>query len=179
MDGVPYAVGGPALLRETGARVPDGLPRQSDGAAVLHLIALDPEPHAVAAFTLRDEIRPEAAQAVSELRRESVGSIVMITGDARPVAEKVAAELGIDEVFAEVLPSGKDQAVAELQGRGLTVAMVGDGVNDAPPWPVPTSASPSARAPTWPSSRRASCWPPPIPAAWPPWPGCHAPPTAR
>ncbi|GIH97556.1 copper-translocating P-type ATPase [Planobispora siamensis] len=132
VDGVPYAVGGPALLREIGARVPDGLPRHSDGAAVLHLIALDPEPRAVAAFSLRDEIRPEAVQAVSELRREDIASIVMITGDARPVAEKVAAELGIDEVFAEVLPSDKDRAVAGLQDRGLTVAMVGDGVNDAP-----------------------------------------------
>ncbi|MCZ7428956.1 heavy metal translocating P-type ATPase [Micromonospora sp. WMMA1949] len=143
VDGVDWAVGGPALLRELGAPVPGDLARAAQewsgrGAAVLHLVRL-PEggaPEVVAAFGLEDQVRPEARAAVVELRDLGVRKIVMITGDARPVAEAVAADLGfrpgVDEVFAEVLPADKDKAVAELRDRGLTVAMVGDGVNDAP-----------------------------------------------
>ncbi|MEV6301205.1 heavy metal translocating P-type ATPase [Actinoplanes sp. NPDC051861] len=138
-----YAVGGPALLRELGATVPAGLEETAGqwsrrGAAVLHLLRLDDggKPSVIAAFALEDEVRPEARQAIEQLRRAGIRKIVMITGDARPVAEAVAADLGfrpgVDEVFAEVLPADKDRAVAELQARGLRVAMVGDGVNDAP-----------------------------------------------
>ncbi|MBG0561338.1 heavy metal translocating P-type ATPase [Actinoplanes aureus] len=143
IDGHTYAVGGPALLRELAATVPAELEASADewsrrGAAVLHLLRLDDAgaPAVIAAFALEDEIRPEARQAIEQLRRAGIGKIVMITGDARPVAEAVAADLGfqpgVDEVFAEVLPADKDRAVAELQARGLRVAMVGDGVNDAP-----------------------------------------------
>ncbi|MEU5531485.1 heavy metal translocating P-type ATPase [Micromonospora chersina] len=143
VDGTAYAVGGPALLRELDATVPADLEAASGrwsarGAAVLHLLRLpaDGRPEPIGAFALEDEVRPEARQAIAELREQGVKKIVMITGDARPVAEAVAADLGfrpgVDEVFAEVLPADKDQAVAELQARGLTVAMVGDGVNDAP-----------------------------------------------
>jgi Cu2+-exporting ATPase len=143
VDGRTYAVGGPALLRELGASVPGELApwaqQQSQrGAAVLHLLRLDTDAtvRVIGGFALEDEIRPEARQAIEQLRAAGISKIVMITGDARPVAEAVAADLGfrdgVDEVFAEVLPADKDRAVADLQARGLRVAMVGDGVNDAP-----------------------------------------------
>ncbi|MET8462008.1 heavy metal translocating P-type ATPase [Micromonospora zamorensis] len=139
IDGTEYAVGGPALLRELGQSLPTELVTPNErwsarGAAVLHLVRLPDT--VLGAFALTDEVRPEARRAVDELRAEGVRTIAMITGDARPVAEAVAAEVGfrpgVDEVFAEVLPGEKDDRVAELQRRGLVVAMVGDGVNDAP-----------------------------------------------
>ena len=143
IDGTGYAVGGPALLRELHVTVPAELAEHTRqwsrrGAAVLHLLRRpeDRAPEVLGAFALEDEIRPEARQAIAQLRAEGVKKIVMITGDARPVAQAVAADLGfqpgVDEVFAEVLPADKDRAVADLQARGVTVAMVGDGVNDAP-----------------------------------------------
>jgi len=95
---------------------------------VLHVIR---DHQIVGALALEDEVRPEARQAVAELRELGI-RVVMITGDAREVADAVGAEVGVDEVFAEVLPEDKDQAVSDLQARGLKVAMVGDGVNDAP-----------------------------------------------
>jgi Cu2+-exporting ATPase len=133
IDGQRYAVGGPALLRERGLTVPADLETaigrwRDRGAAVLYLVR---DQEVVGAFALEDEIRPEARQAVAELQAAGV-KVVMITGDARQVADAVGAELGIDEVFAEVLPEDKDKAVTELQERGTSVAMVGDGVNDAP-----------------------------------------------
>ncbi|WP_203716030.1 copper-translocating P-type ATPase [Asanoa siamensis] len=144
IDGTAYAVGGPALLRELAVEAPADLTTataawSARGAAVLHLVRLNAESggvRVVGAFALEDEVRPEARQAIAALREQGIRKIAMITGDSRAVAEAVAADLGfrdgVDEVFAEVLPADKDRAVADLQARGLRVAMVGDGVNDAP-----------------------------------------------
>jgi P-type Cu2+ transporter len=127
------AVGGPAMLRE---RQLEESPDITDatsawrarGASVLHVVA---NGRVIGALALEDQVRPESRTAVDELHQLGV-RVVMITGDAHQVADAVATKLGIDEVFAEVLPEDKDRAVADLQARGLKVAMVGDGVNDAP-----------------------------------------------
>jgi Cu2+-exporting ATPase len=133
VGGIEVVVGGPALLRERGLQEPAELAAaisawKQRGASVLYVIRPG---EVVGALAFEDEIRPESRAAVDALHALGV-RVVMITGDARQVAEAVAAQLGVDEVFAEVLPQDKERAVAELQGRGLRVAMVGDGVNDAP-----------------------------------------------
>jgi P-type Cu2+ transporter len=132
VEGARIAVGGPALLRERDAAI-EGLNGQVDdwkrrGAAVLYVLR---ENEVLGAVALEDEIRPESKEAVDELHAMGV-RVAMITGDAKQVAESVAERLGIDEVFAEVLPEDKDRSVKELQDRGHRVGMVGDGVNDAP-----------------------------------------------
>ena len=133
IDGTTYAVGGPALLRERSLTEPGELTDWSQhwrdrGASVLYLVRGD---GIVGGVALEDEVRPEARSAVTDLQALD-RRVVMITGDARQVAEAVGTDLGVDEVMAEVLPEDKDAKVAELQSRGLKVAMVGDGVNDAP-----------------------------------------------
>jgi Cu2+-exporting ATPase len=133
IDGTPHAVGGPAHLRERSLTEPTELARWSGtwkkrGAAVLYLVRGD---QIIGGLALEDEVRPEARAAVADLRSRG-RRVVMLTGDARQVADAVGADLGVDEVFAEVLPEDKAAKVAELQRRGLSVAMVGDGVNDAP-----------------------------------------------
>ncbi|WP_142057090.1 heavy metal translocating P-type ATPase [Pseudarthrobacter sp. B4EP4b] len=134
VDGRTVHVGGPALLRELGAVVPPSLAATTRGwmdrgAAVLHVI--DDGGRVLGAVSLEDAVRAESRQAVRALQQRGI-KVAMVTGDARQVAQAVAAELKIDEVFAEVLPADKDKKVAELQSRGLKVAMVGDGVNDSP-----------------------------------------------
>ena len=86
---------------------------------------------AVAAFTVADAVRPESREAIQRLHEQGI-EVVMLTGDAKAVANAVAADLGIDTVFAEVLPGDKVDKIKELKAQGKRVAMVGDGVNDAP-----------------------------------------------
>ncbi|HEX5496409.1 MAG TPA: heavy metal translocating P-type ATPase, partial [Mycobacteriales bacterium] len=133
VDGRQVAVGGPNLLREYAVPVPTGLATAADrwaadGAAVLYVLV---EHRVAGGVALADQVRPESRQAVDDLHAAGI-RVAMVTGDSAQVARHVAAELGVDEVFAEVLPADKDARVAELQARGHRVAMVGDGVNDAP-----------------------------------------------
>ena len=111
---------GPAYLRERGLAVPERPRRGGRRLARPRCRRCSTSSHdgaVVGALGLEDEIRPESREAVGELQALGV-RVVMITGDAQQVAEAVAADLGIDEVFAEVLPEDKDRAVAELQDRG-------------------------------------------------------------
>jgi Cu2+-exporting ATPase len=133
VNGSAVTVGSPALLAELGAEIPAVLaegtrPWMQRGASVLHVVR---DGRVLGAVALEDAARPESREVIPALRARGV-KVAMITGDARQVADAVAAQLGIDEVFAEVLPQHKDAKVAELQARGHRVAMVGDGVNDAP-----------------------------------------------
>ncbi|OJX65768.1 MAG: copper-translocating P-type ATPase [Micrococcales bacterium 73-13] len=122
-------VGGPHLLAEEGQpELAATAAWRAEGATVLHVLR---DGAVVGALRLADGIRPESREAVDALH--ALGrSVVMITGDAESVAAAVAAELGIDRVFAGVRPEDKAAKVAELQAEGRSVAMVGDGVNDAP-----------------------------------------------
>jgi Cu2+-exporting ATPase len=134
VDGRTVHVGGPALLRELAAVEPAALAATTRGwmdrgAAVLHV--MDDGGRVLGAVSLEDAVRAESRQAVAALQNRGI-KVAMVTGDARQVAQAVAADLNIDEVFSEVLPADKDKKVAELQARGLKVAMVGDGVNDSP-----------------------------------------------
>ncbi|WP_084605906.1 heavy metal translocating P-type ATPase [Agreia bicolorata] len=129
VDGRVIAVGGPRLLEQSSATALDATHGWSaHGTIVLHVLA-DGVP--IGAIGLADAVRPESKQAVADLAARGV-QVVMITGDAEAVAHSVAAELGIERVYAGVRPEDKSSTVRELQQEGRKVAMVGDGVNDAP-----------------------------------------------
>ena len=133
IEGVEYHMGGPALLKAENAEVPAALADASKsaaerGQATVYLLR---DGSVIALFAVADAIREESREAVRELQARGI-EVAMLTGDAQAVAEAVAEELGIDTVFAEILPEDKASKVRKLQSDGKKVAMVGDGVNDAP-----------------------------------------------
>jgi Cu2+-exporting ATPase len=133
IEGREFYMGGPAMLQRLNvspaAAVRDAAERAAErGQASVYLLT---STSALAAFTVADAVRPESREAIQRLHHQGI-EVVMLTGDARAVAEAVAADLGIDKVFAEVLPGDKVDKIKGLQGEGKRVAMVGDGVNDAP-----------------------------------------------
>ncbi|HKT58815.1 MAG TPA: heavy metal translocating P-type ATPase, partial [Gemmatimonadales bacterium] len=139
VDARSLLMGGPALLKARRVALPPPLSAAMDqaaqrGQAAIFLLQASGDgsnARPLAAFIVADVVRPESKPAVDELHAQRI-KVVMLTGDARPVAQAVAAELGIDTVFAEVLPQDKVGKLRELQRAGERVGMVGDGVNDAP-----------------------------------------------
>jgi P-type Cu2+ transporter len=133
VNGKSIVIGGRRLLSEGKLTVPPEVEKlttawASEGKTVLYVVA---EAQLLGAFAVEDEIRPESKEAVRELHDLGI-RVAMITGDSKAVADSVARRIGIDDVAAEVLPADKASAVKRFQSGGKRVAMVGDGVNDAP-----------------------------------------------
>ena len=133
VEGREVQVGGPRILTDAGGELSGPIRSQSDswaadGRTVLYVIA---DGQLIGALAAEDEVRPESIQAVARLHRMGL-RVAMLTGDAQSVADSVARRIGVDEVAAEVLPADKAAVVRRFQAGGVRVAMVGDGVNDAP-----------------------------------------------
>jgi Cu2+-exporting ATPase len=133
VNGRALYMGGPTLLQSMKLDVPAKLAKVAEeaGKRGQATIYLADDTKALATFVVADVVRPESREAIDRLHEAGIET-VMMTGDARPVAEAVARELGIDRVYAEVLPEQKAGKIQELKASGKRVAMVGDGVNDAP-----------------------------------------------
>ncbi|OYZ26364.1 MAG: copper-translocating P-type ATPase [Hydrogenophilales bacterium 17-64-65] len=130
VEGRDVKVASPAYLREQGIQVQH--PRlealAAEGKTTIFLLV---DGVAAAVFGLADVVRPESKAAIARLKAMGI-QCMMLTGDSKAVAQTVSRQLGLDDYFAEVLPEQKADKIRGLKGRGLTVAMVGDGVNDAP-----------------------------------------------
>ena len=133
LEGETYYVGGPRLIEMLSLSPQADLASFTDSAnrKAQTVVYLTTRAKVIAAISIADVIRPESQQAVDELSQMGI-EVAMLTGDSQSVAKAVAEQLGIQRVFAEVLPEHKDQKIVELQRQGRRVAMVGDGVNDAP-----------------------------------------------
>jgi len=139
VKGNKYYVGGPRLLESLKVELPKKLAdfessHSAKGHSVVHLVQAKKDEqvrHLLASFALSDVIRPESREAIKKLGNMGI-EVAMLTGDSQAAASSVAEELEIETWFAEVLPETKDSKVIELKKRGYRVAMVGDGVNDAP-----------------------------------------------
>jgi P-type Cu2+ transporter len=133
VNGQSLAVGGRRMLADRRATIPDEMNKTvstwaSEGRTILYVLR---DAAVIGTLAVEDDIRPESAEAVNALRKLGL-RVAMLTGDSQTVADSVAAQLGIDEVVAEVLPGDKASIVERFRGEGKRVAMVGDGVNDAP-----------------------------------------------
>jgi P-type Cu2+ transporter len=133
VEGKELFMGGPAMLTRLTLTPPAAVREAADraaarGQASVYLLT---SKAALAAFAVADAVRPESREAIQRLHDQGI-EVVMLTGDAKAVANAVAADLGIDTVFAEVLPGDKVEKIKALKSQGKRVAMVGDGVNDAP-----------------------------------------------
>ncbi len=133
VEGRSLKVGGPALLRKLEVKPSEDIANAAErfsenGQAAVYLIE---DNRVLAVFAIADAVRPESAEAIKRLHEQGL-KVAMLTGDSKAVADSVAKELGIDTVFAEVLPEDKADKIKELQHGNTRVAMVGDGVNDAP-----------------------------------------------
>jgi Cu2+-exporting ATPase len=133
VNGAEVSIGGPAMLQRLGVELPpelaDAVRRSSERGQATITLVRDGVPSAV--LSIADAVRPESRAAVQRLHEQGV-RVIMMTGDAEPVARAVAADVGITEVFAQVLPDQKAAKVEEVKRAGVRVGMVGDGVNDAP-----------------------------------------------
>ena len=131
VDGRRLAMGNAALLREHGLAADGGAAAEQAGHTVSWLLALDPAPRLLGMFAFGDAIKAESAAALARLKQMHIAT-VLVTGDNAGSAHSVAAALGIDKVHAQVTPEGKAGVVGALRAGGVRVAMVGDGINDAP-----------------------------------------------